>query len=69
MDYCQGIKVLTYLGSGYGGACERTPTEREKEREFYGIYYDEYRSLKNGRGRGWRRFRKAMLKYGEVWIW
>ena len=46
--YCQGTKVLTYLGSGYGWACERTPAEREKEREFYGIYFNEYRSLKNG---------------------
>ncbi len=48
--YCQGTKVLTYLGSGYGWACERTPAEREKEREFYGIYFNEYRSLKNGQG-------------------
>ncbi len=49
--YCQGTKVLTYLGSGYGWAYERTPAEREKEREFYGIYFDEYRSLKNGKGK------------------
>ena len=48
--YCQGTKVLTYLGSGYGWVCERTPAEREKEREFYGIYFNEYRSLKNGKG-------------------
>ena len=48
--YCQGTKVLTYLGSGYGWACERTPAEREKEREFYEIYFNEYRSLKNGKG-------------------
>lgn len=48
--YYQGTKVLTYLGSGYGWACERTPAEREKEREFYGIYFNEYRSLKNGQG-------------------
>ena len=48
--YYQGTKVLTYLGSGYGWACERTPVEREKEREFYGIYFNEYRSLKNGQG-------------------
>ena len=48
--YYQGTKVLTYLGSGYGWACERTPAEREKEREFYEIYFDEYRSLKNGKG-------------------
>jgi hypothetical protein len=41
--------VLTYLGSGYGWACERTPAEREKEKEFYGIYFDEYRALKNGK--------------------
>ena len=50
--YYQGTKVLTYLGSGYGWACERTPAEREKEREFYGIYFNEYRSLKNGKGEG-----------------
>ena len=48
--YCQGTKVLTYLGSGYGWAYERTPAEREKEREFYGIYFNEYRSLKNSKG-------------------
>ena len=48
--YYQGTKVLTYLGSGYGWACERTPAEREKEREFYEIYFNEYRSLKNGKG-------------------
>ena len=28
--YCQGTKVLTYLSSGYGWACERTPAERER---------------------------------------
>lgn len=48
--YYQGTKVLTYLGSGYGWACERTPAEREKEKEFYGIYFNEYRTLKNGKG-------------------
>lgn len=48
--YYQGTKVLTYLGSGYGWACERTLSEWEKEREFYGIYFNEYRSLKNGQG-------------------
>ena len=48
--YYQGTKVLTYLGAGYGWACERTPAEREKEREFYGIYFNEYRLLKNGQG-------------------
>ncbi|MBQ2882930.1 MAG: hypothetical protein IJE43_04040 [Alphaproteobacteria bacterium] len=48
--YYQGTKVLTYLGSGYGWACERTPAEREKEKEFYGIYFKEYRTLKNGKG-------------------
>ena len=36
--------------SGYGWACERTPADREKEREFYGIYFNEYHSLKNGKG-------------------
>jgi len=30
---------LTYLGDSYGWGCERTPAEREKEREFYGIYF------------------------------
>lgn len=48
--YYQGTKVLTYLGSGYGWACERTPVEREKEKEFYAIYFNEYHSLKNGKG-------------------
>lgn len=48
--YYQGTKVLTYLGSGYGWACERTPAEREKEKEFYEIYFNEYRTLKNGKG-------------------
>lgn len=48
-NYYQGTKVLTYVGSGYGWACERTPAEREKEKEFYGIDFDEYRSLKNGK--------------------
>jgi hypothetical protein len=47
--YYQGTKVLTYLGPGYGWACERTPAEQEKEKEFYGIYFNEYRSLKNGK--------------------
>ena len=42
--------MLTYLGLGYGWACERTPAEREKEKEFYGIYFNEYRTLKNGKG-------------------
>lgn len=46
--YYQGTKALTYLGSGYGWACERTPAEREKEKEFYAAYFNEYRSLKNG---------------------
>ena len=48
--YYQGTKVLTYLGSGYGWACERTPAEREKEKEFYGIYFNEYRALKSSKG-------------------
>ena len=50
--YYQGTKVLTYFGSGYGWAYERTEAEREKEKEFYAIYFDEYRSLKNGQGAG-----------------
>ncbi len=44
-----GIPRTGHL-SGDGWACERTPAEREKEREFYGIYFNEYRSLKNGQG-------------------
>ena len=44
----QGTKGLTYLGDGYGWGCERTPAEREKEREFYGIYFNEYHAQKNG---------------------
>lgn len=45
----QGTKVLTYLGDGYGWGCERTPAEREKEREFYGIYFNEYHAQKNAK--------------------
>lgn len=30
-----------------GWGCERTPAEREKEREFYGIYFNEYHTQKN----------------------
>lgn len=48
--YYQGVKALTYLGPGYGWSCEKTSAEREKEQEFYGIYFNEYRSLKNGQG-------------------
>ena len=46
--YYQGTKVLTYFGSGYGWAAERTPAEREKQQEFYAIYFNEYRSVKKG---------------------
>lgn len=49
IDY-QGTKVLTYLGDGYGWACEKTPAEQEKQREFYGIYFDEYHTQKNAQG-------------------
>jgi hypothetical protein len=45
--YYQGTKVLTYLGDGYGWGCEKTPAEQEKEREFYGIYFNEYHTQKN----------------------
>ena len=38
---------MTYLGDSYGWGCERTPAEREKEREFYGIYFNEYHTQKN----------------------
>ena len=48
--YYQGTKVLTFLGAGYGWAAERTPAEREKEKEFYDIYWKEYRSVKNSEG-------------------
>ena len=41
--------MLTYLGDSYGWGCERTPAEREKEREFYGIYFNEYHTQKNAR--------------------
>jgi hypothetical protein len=41
--------VLTYLGSGYGWAYEKTPAEQEKSKEFYEIYFNEYRALKNGK--------------------
>jgi len=50
--YYQGTKALTYLGSGYGWACERTPAEREKEKEFYGIYFNEYHTIKNDQQSG-----------------
>lgn len=43
----QGTKVLTYLGMGYGWGYEATPAEREKSKEFYEIYFHEYRSIKN----------------------
>ena len=45
--YYQGTKVLTYIGSGCWAA-ERTPAEREKQQEFYAIYFNEYRSVKKG---------------------
>ena len=48
--YYQGTKVLTYIGSGCWAA-ERTPAEREKEKEFYEIYFSEYRSVKNSKGK------------------
>lgn len=47
--YYQGAKVLTYLGPTYGWAHEKTPAEQEKMKEFYDIYFDEYRSQKNGK--------------------
>lgn len=50
----QGTKVLTYLGDGYGWGCERTPAEREKEREFYGIYFNEYHTQKNAQSSEWK---------------
>ena len=46
----RGTKVLTYLGAGYGWGYEATPAEREKSKEFYEIYFNEYRSVKNSEG-------------------
>ena len=46
----QGTKVLTYLGAAYGWGYEATPAEQEKSKEFYDIYWKEYRSVKNGEG-------------------
>ena len=46
----QGTKVLTYLGAGYGWGYEATPAEQEKSKEFYDIYWKEYRSVKNCEG-------------------
>ena len=46
----QGTKMLTYLGAGYGWGYEATPAEQEKSKEFYDIYWKEYRSVKNNEG-------------------
>ena len=43
----QGTRVLSYLGAGYGWGYEATLAEQEKSKEFYDIYWKEYRSVKN----------------------
>lgn len=45
--YYQGTRVLSYNGSRYGWAYEATPAEQEKMKVFNGIYWKEYRSIKN----------------------
>ncbi len=42
---CQGAKVLSNLGNGWG--YEMTSAELLKNNEFYSIYWSEYRSVKN----------------------
>ena len=46
--FLSGNKSADLSGRWYGWGCERTPAEREKEREFYGIYFNEYHAQKNG---------------------
>lgn len=42
---CQGAKVLSNNGNGWG--YEMTPAELAKKDEFYSIYWKEYNSVKN----------------------
>ena len=44
--FCQGAMVLENLGHGWG--YEKTSAEQEKSKEFYDIYWKEYRAVKNG---------------------
>lgn len=44
----QSAMVLTNLGRGWG--YEKTPAELEKSKEFYDIYWKEYRSITNSEG-------------------
>ena len=48
--FCQGAMVLENLGRGWG--YEKTPAEQEKSKEFYDIYWKEYRAVKNGENSG-----------------
>ena len=48
--FCQGAMVLENLGHGWG--YEKTPAEQEKSKEFYDIYWKEYRAVKNGENSG-----------------
>ena len=45
---CQGAKVLMNTGNGW--SYEMTPAEITKKNEFYKIYWNEYRSVKNNSG-------------------
>lgn len=45
---CQGVKVLTNLGNGWG--YEMTPAELAKKEQFYSIYWSEYHSVKGNSG-------------------
>ena len=45
---CQGAKVLMNTGNGW--SYEMTPAELTKKNEFYKIYWNEYRSVKNNSG-------------------
>ena len=41
---------LENLGHGWG--YEKTPAEQEKSKEFYDIYWKEYRAVKHGENSG-----------------
>ena len=45
---CQGAKVLMNTGNGW--SYEMTPAELEKKKQFYSIYWSEYRSVKGNSG-------------------
>ena len=42
--------TMVLSNTGYGWGYEATPAEQEKSKEFYDIYWKEYRSVKNGEG-------------------